>query len=101
MNSTGTRTIETERLVLRRFVVKDAEDMFHNCTSDPEVTKFMPWPTHTSVNETKELLTDWISCYENDGTYNWCITLKDDDHVVGNIAVVHKDVVHKFRLKNV
>ncbi len=91
MNKVGTTTIETERLVLRRYTIKDAEDMYNNWTSDPEVAKFMPWPAHSDVNVTRELLTEWVSYYEDGGTYNWGITLKGDDHVIGNIAVVNKD----------
>lgn len=91
MNTVGTRTIETERLILRRYRVEDAEDMFRNWASDPEATRFMPWPMHTDVNMTKETLTEWVSYYEDGGTYNWGITIKGDDHVIGNIAVVSKD----------
>ncbi|MBR5712385.1 MAG: GNAT family N-acetyltransferase [Lachnospiraceae bacterium] len=91
MNTIGTKTIETERLILRRFRVEDAEDMFKNWTSDPEVTKFLSWPTHTSVETTRELVTDWVSRYEEGKTHNWGITLKGEDHVFGNIAVVSRD----------
>ena len=37
----GTQTIETSRLILRRAVREDAEAMFRNWASDPEVTKFL------------------------------------------------------------
>ena len=50
MNTVGTKTIETDRLVLRRYRIEDAEDMYNNWTSDNEVTKFMPWPAHESVD---------------------------------------------------
>ena len=91
MNTIGTKTIETERLILRRYRVEDAEDMFRNWASVPEVTKFLSWPTHTSVDFTRKLLTDWVSFYEDGKTYNWGITLKGDDRVIGNIAVVERD----------
>ena len=45
----GTKTIETERLILRPFRESDVEPMFRNWASDPEVTKFMTWPVHESV----------------------------------------------------
>jgi ribosomal-protein-alanine N-acetyltransferase len=35
----GTVTLETERLILRRFAPDDAEPMFRNWANDPEVTK--------------------------------------------------------------
>ena len=41
MNKAGTQTIETDRLILRQFRVEDAEDMYENWASDPEVTKFL------------------------------------------------------------
>ena len=52
--------LETERLILRPFVAEDAEDMYQNWASDPEVTKFLTWPTHASVEISKMLLNDWI-----------------------------------------
>ena len=49
MNKTGTRRIETRRLILRPFTMEDAEDMFTNWASDPEVTKFLTWPAQSAV----------------------------------------------------
>ena len=46
MNKTGTQRIETHRLILRPFTMEDAEDMFSNWASDPEVTRFLTWPAH-------------------------------------------------------
>ena len=41
----GTQTIETPRLILRRAVPSDARPMFDNWASDPEVTRFLTWPS--------------------------------------------------------
>ena len=41
MNHCGTKQIETDRLILRRFESTDADAMFQNWASDPEVTKFL------------------------------------------------------------
>lgn len=49
MNHCGTYTIETKRLLLRKFMVEDAEAMFQNWASDKEVTKFLTWPAYTRV----------------------------------------------------
>ena len=88
MNKVGTQTIETDRLILRRFTVEDARDMYDNWASDPEVTKFLTWPTHTSVDVTKALLTDWVSRYEDGGYFNWVMEYKDTGKAIGNISVV-------------
>ncbi len=88
MNKIGTKTIETDRLILRRFTVDDAQDMFENWATDPEVTKFLTWPCHTSVDITKALLTDWVAKYEDGGYFNWAMELKENGRVIGNISVV-------------
>ena len=70
MNTAGTKTIETERLILRRLVIEDAEDMYKNWASDPKVNTFMTWPMHTDISVSKALLENWISRYEDGRTYN-------------------------------
>jgi len=40
MNHRGTQKLETERLILRRLTEADAEAMFRNWASDPEVTRY-------------------------------------------------------------
>ena len=48
----GEEIIETERLILRRFTIEDAEDMFNGWCNDPEVTRFLTWPPHDNVEVT-------------------------------------------------
>lgn len=43
MTHTGTQTIETPRLLLRRARLEDAQPMFRNWVSDPQVTKYLTW----------------------------------------------------------
>ncbi len=38
MNHLGTKQLETPRLILRRFTTEDAQAMYENWASDPEVT---------------------------------------------------------------
>ena len=43
--------IETDRLVLRRPVRADADAIFARYSSDLEVTRYLSWPRHTSVDD--------------------------------------------------
>lgn len=88
MNHLGTKKLETERLILRRFIIEDAEPMYKNWASEDEVTKFLTWPTHASVEVTKVVLNDWINRYENPDFYNWGIEIKETGELIGNISVV-------------
>ena len=81
----NTQTIETTRLILRKFDKNDAEEMFNNYLSSDKVTKFLTFPTYKSVNEVENYLDFVINEYEKDRTYRWCIVLKQTNQVVGAI----------------
>ncbi len=84
----GTNTINTDRLILRRFEMQDAENMYKNWATDKEVTKFLQWEPHENVEFTKSLLEVWIEKYKNDFVYNWAIEYREINEVIGNISVV-------------
>lgn len=89
MNHLGTITIETPRLLLRRFVKEDAAAAFQNWTSDEKVTKFLTWPAHESQAVTESILQDWIDSYRRPDFYQWAIVLKEEgDEPIGTISVI-------------
>lgn len=88
LNHKGTVTIETDRLILRKFQVADSDNMFKNWASDREVSKYLSWHAHNSVADSQELLTNWVSAYSKD-VYNWAIELKEIKEVIGGISVVN------------
>jgi ribosomal-protein-alanine N-acetyltransferase len=45
--------IETARLVLTRPTADDAHAIFERYASDPAVTRYLAWPTHRSVDDTR------------------------------------------------
>lgn len=92
MKHCGTKKIETDRLVLRRYMNEDAAAMYKNWASDKEVTKFLTWPTHSSQEVSQSVIEDWIKQYSNESYYHWAIVLKDNgDEPIGDIAVVNMD----------
>ena len=48
--------LETPRLILRRPEPADAEAVFARFANDPNVTRYMAWPRHESVEQTREFL---------------------------------------------
>lgn len=89
MKHIGTTTLETERLILRRFTIEDAESMFNNWASDNEVTKFLTWPAHRTIEDSKWFINFCLDNYSDLSFYNWGMELKDTHELIGNISIVH------------
>ncbi len=91
MKHKGTVTIETNRLILRRFTADDVQAAFRNWTNDEKVTEFLRWPTHGEVGITERILHEWITGYANADFYQWAIVPKDINQPIGTISVVGMD----------
>jgi len=91
MNHLGTKRMETDRLILRPNMMEDAEAMYRNWASDPEVTKFLSWSTYKSVEDAYTILNIWIPQYLDPAFYQWAIELKKLGEPIGSISVVNID----------
>ncbi len=81
-------SIETNRLILRKYRLDDAEMMFKNWASDPEVTKFLTWEPHNNVEVTRQIISMWVE-EDNKGTaHRFVIVPKDIKEPIGAIDVV-------------
>lgn len=87
----GTRTLETERLVLRRFSEDDAQAMFKNWAGDPEVTKYLIWKPYKDADGVRKYLSGVVKGYDDNRAYEWAIVLKESGEPVGSIAAVEVD----------
>lgn len=91
LNHIGTTTIETKRLILRRFKESDALPMFNHWASDSEVTQYLTWSSHESIDVTEDILNLWIEAYQNKESYQWAIELKEIGAVIGSISLMAID----------
>lgn len=92
MKHCGTQRLETDRLVLRRFVKEDAAAMYKNWASDEEVTKFLMWQAHANEEVSQGITEEWVNSYAKEDYYQWAIVPKDNgDEPIGSIAVVAMD----------
>ncbi len=88
MEHLGTKELQTDRLVLRKFKYTDVNPAFTNWCNDDMVTKYLTWPSHSSIDITESVLHEWIKSYENDNFYQWAIVLKGTDEPIGSISIV-------------
>ncbi len=56
MNHKGTKTIETTRLILRKFTREDIGFVYQNWASEEAVTRYLTWPTHRDLSVTERVL---------------------------------------------
>lgn len=88
MKHKGTQTLETERLILRKFKITDAQNMFDNWAANPNVTKYLIWQPYTNVDDVRAYIQMCIDGYDNQNMYYWVIEYKENSQAVGSISVV-------------
>jgi RimJ/RimL family protein N-acetyltransferase len=75
-------TLQTERLILRRWELSDAEDLFRYA-KDPDIGPIAGWPAHKDIEESKNIINNVLN-----GPEAYAICLKEDGKAIG--AIEHK-----------
>jgi len=97
MNHTGTQTITTDRLILRRFTLADAESVRRNWAGDEQVQNDYGEPAYETPKAARELLERYINAYEKSEIYRWGIFLKNEnDNCIGQAAFFIVDSKNEF-----
>ena len=79
--------IETARLTLRRPEKGDALSIFERYASDPEVTRFLGWPRHRTVQDTEAFLRFSAEEWERWPAGPYLIRLRGDGQVLGSTGL--------------
>lgn len=95
MNKIGTNKIETERLILRKIRLSDAEAMYENWANDPEVTRYLTWDVHENVEETRRMIELWMEIEDEPLCFRWAIELKEIGQVIGLIDCAKVSAVNE------
>jgi [ribosomal protein S5]-alanine N-acetyltransferase len=77
--------IETARLVLRRLESTDATAVYQYA-SDPDVTRFMDWPTHTAREQSVAFVDFATSAWASGREFTWAITLAGSGALAGVVG---------------
>lgn len=87
-------TIETERLILRRYEELDL-DSFYDIICDERLQNYIQFPNLTKEQEL-EYIKNCIINVENDLCEEWAIVLKNGNTTIGNISVNNVFKKHKY-----
>ena len=96
MKDLGTKTLETERLILRRFKMDDVEELFyHGYITDEVMAKNLSWDPCKTIEEQREIIKSGVDQYQNNDFYKWLIETKDTHELIGGI-----DICNLYKRKN-
>ena len=82
--------IETERLLLRHMKVSDARDMY-DYAHRPEVTRYLLWAPHDSLEYTRTYLKQVERCYRQGTFHDFGVILKEDNRFIGTCGFARID----------
>lgn len=79
---------ETERLKIRKFKMKDVDDVFENYGSDPEISEHLDYRTHAGKEETTLVISSAIKEFNTEMPV-WAIEEKESKRVIGYIRITN------------
>lgn len=83
----NTPTIETDRLILRKFTENDIGALLTIC-GDRQINTFLPWYPLENTDDARRFLEDrYFKIYEQPQGYAYAICLKEDNIPIGYIGV--------------
>lgn len=81
--------IETDRLLIRRLCLTDAEDMYEY-TSNPIVTMHLHWHPHKKIDETRQFIAKVLNNYDTSNTeFTYGIELKSERKLIGVLKIMN------------
>jgi len=92
----GTKTINTKRLILRRFTYEDSDSMLRNWVSDEEVQDMYGEPAYKTPEAVKGLLDKYILGYTEDCALRWAVIEKESSECIGQAAYFLVDKNNHF-----
>lgn len=84
-------TLFTNRLILRRMKVADAQDMFEYACQ-PEVTRYLTWRPHPDIGYTREYLEYLGTRYKVGDFFDWAVVLRENDKMIGTCGFTRFDL---------
>ncbi len=79
--------IETARLELRKPSLADVASLFATYTGDAEVTRYLTWQPHSSIQQTERFVAACIKAWEESKRFSWTLHYKGQDAAIGMLEI--------------
>jgi len=77
-------------LLLRRAGVRDAQAIFEGYAQDPEVSRYMPWRPHETIEQTRDVLARMEHDFREGTAFQYSIVEQPSDLCIGMVGI-HRD----------
>ncbi|MEE0967924.1 MAG: GNAT family protein [Clostridia bacterium] len=82
--------IKTERLILRKMITDDAEDMYEYASRN-DVTEYLTWFPHPDKEYTRDYLEYLGTRYRVGDFFDWAVTLSESGKMIGTCGFTSFD----------
>jgi ribosomal-protein-alanine N-acetyltransferase len=87
-------TLETERLILRKMKISDADDMF-DYAKRQDVTTYLLWSPHGNREYTRDYLRYLQNRYALGEFYDWAVVDRESGRMIGTCGFTRIDTEHR------
>ena len=99
----GTAELWTRQLILRRYRMEDAEPLYRDLGSDPEMVRYSGWNPYATLEMARDTVRQFMDSYSDEHAYSWIMDIEGGG--VGTIGAYDYqndqiEVVLKYLTKN-
>ncbi len=89
------QTLRTQRIQLRPLTLGDVPAVFAY-GADPQVSRYVTWPTHRSVADSLDFVQQVVRRYESGMIQTWALHHIEQDKLIGTIALDSIDDKNRY-----
>jgi [ribosomal protein S5]-alanine N-acetyltransferase len=82
--------VHTARLTLQRLKYEDAEEVFYTYASKPEVTKYVSWPTHRTIEDSRVFLRYALEGWNTGSDLSYAIRISHTKQLIGTFGFINE-----------
>lgn len=86
--------LKTDRLILRKVLLTDANDIYEYA-SDPGICRYLNWLPHSCIEDSRDYIYQVIQRYMDGEPGTWGIELSSENKLIGTISFIYWDEINR------